>query len=105
MNKQIICKGQPNQVAFFLDYNGKRYFLFTQKYNRSVFNHFRNGVHISKMLEHHSNENKIYSKTIQRINMMVKYIEREYDIQVFKNSCKKLVRIHDLYDYEWDLCA
>lgn len=96
MRNQIICKGQPGSVAFFLEWSGKSYYLFNQKYSQHVFETYRNGVPINKAFEHKKYRNRIMQsandKTIERLRLSVRYIEKEYSITVFGNQTKSFLK-------------
>ncbi len=94
MQTMIHCKTLRKGVhSFYLNFNGNDYLLFCQAYRKGVNNFYKNGVRFD--------ESRNYSKakgdsavirTMDKILMYVKYIEREYKIQVLDKTKAKNIR-------------
>lgn len=91
MKTQIYC--QPTQKgihSFYLVTSDGEYFLFNQNYRKSVHNYFCKGVPLSGAIDfsktHHDSA---LTKTMSKLPMYIKYLEKEFDIQVFKKTKKR----------------
>lgn len=112
MSTIITCK--QNKVGkhnFFIEHQGKEYYLFCQPYHRGVNIYFTNGVSLNNVLNYKTakGDHKVI-KTMSKMKMYIKYIETEYDIKILKNTIqksegyKKKHNYNDDYDYNDDCC-
>lgn len=97
------------QQSFFLVVNGQEYYLFTQKFYRGVKNYFQNKVLLSKAIDFSSaNNDTALLRTMEKLPMYIKYIEKEYGIFVLENSIKKKAKTRsypfERYGYKYDSC-
>lgn len=91
MNSFIYSKTTDKNVqSFYLVFNNKDYFLFAQKYFKGVKNYFYNKVLLNDAFDFaKSNHDNALMRTMKKLPLYIKYIEREYGIQVLKSTIKK----------------
>ncbi len=91
MNSFIYSKTtDKDRQSFYLVFQNKEYFLFTQKYFRGVKNYFYNKVLLNDALDFaRSNHDNALMRTMKKLPLYIKYIEREYGIQVLKSTIKR----------------
>ncbi len=91
MKPTIQCRvSDKGEHSFYLETNEEKYFLFCQKYRKGVGEYFRGGVVLNNALNFSkSNYDEAIIRTMQKIPMYIKYIEKEYDIVVLEKTRKK----------------
>ena len=76
--------------SFYLLSNGWEYYLFTQKFFKSVRDFFLNKVLLDVALDKtKSNRNVALLKTMERLFLMIKYVEKEFDLIILEQTAKK----------------
>ena len=91
MKTKIYCTvSSKGTHSFYLEQDGKRYFLFNQNYRKSVHRYFQYGA----SLEEATNFNRIHgdgalANTMEKLPAYIKYIEKEYQIAVFEKTREK----------------
>jgi len=77
-DKIIVTKGN-DQIDLYLISEGKKLWLFSQKYSMSVYNYFRNGRSVREVMAYKDwQKGPRLNKTIERIPGMIKYVKSEY---------------------------
>ena len=97
MKTAIYCKSAGKGVhSFYLLVGTDEFFLFSQAYRKSVDEYYgRGGVHIDESMKYSRARNDFaVAKTMDKIPMYVKYVEKEYDIKVLKKTKKHSVQRH-----------
>ena len=91
MDSIISCKvNKMGGHSFFIKHAGKEYYLFSQNYHRGVDSHFSKGISIQNALSVKSAKHDRYvMKTIIKMKPHIKYIEKEYDVKILKNTKEK----------------
>lgn len=91
MKSMIYCKTTRKGIhSFYLVVNGERYLLFNQKYRRGVGRYFRRGVSINQSIDYSKTHNDAaLKKTMSKIPMHLRYVEKEFDLQVLEKTKKK----------------
>ena len=91
MKATIFCETMAKGIhAFYLLTNGQRYYLFIQDYRKGVQEYFGRGVPINEAMNYsRSHNDSAVVKTMSKIPMYVKYIEKEYAIEVFEQTKKR----------------
>ena len=91
MKNSIYCKTTAKGIhTFYLKTNGNEYFLFNQDYRKGVNEYYRGGVSLDNAADYtKSKSDNAVIRTMSKIFMYVKYIEKEYDIEVLKKTIKK----------------
>ena len=82
--------------TFYLTAEGKEYFLFCQTYHRGVGNYFGNGVPLDEAIDHTKARNDhALQKTMTKMPAYIRYLEREYDIEVLEKTKKRNIRYRE----------
>ena len=94
MKAIIYCKPTAKGVhSFYISIGKDRYYLFSQPYRKGVDDYFRRGVVIDHAIKYSKAHNDAaIRRTMQKLPGHIKYIEKEYDIQVLEKTKKKAWR-------------
>lgn len=85
----IYCKTNDTVQDFYMIHNNEEIYLFTQKRKASVERFYASGVNLDKALCHGiGNSNYAIHKTMDKLRLYIRYIEKEYDI-ILLNKTKK----------------
>lgn len=104
MNPKIYCKTTKKGIhSFYLQFRNETYFLFSQNYRKGVQKFYRNGVVLNDSFKHSkSRRDNAIEKTMTKIPMYIKYLEKEYGIEVLRqtaNRGKKYFQHNSVYTY------
>ena len=91
MKERIYCKATAKGVhSFYLATINCEYFLFNQSYRKGVNEYFGNGVILKEATNfskcHHDDALK---RTMSKLPMYIKYVEKEYNIEVLEKTKKR----------------
>jgi hypothetical protein len=91
MKTNVYClatdKGLQN---FYLEACGETYYLFSQNYRRGVKAYFGQGVHIDAAMDFsRAHNNTAILNTMRKLPSYIKYIEKEYGIEVLRKTARK----------------
>jgi hypothetical protein len=91
MKTFIYCKPTAQGLhTFYLVIDNCEYFLFNQSYRKGVQNYFGKGVRLEQSRKYSkTNNDAAIIKTMNKLPMYIKYIEKEYDICVLEQTKKK----------------
>ena len=91
MKTKVYCIVSNRGVhSFYLQQDGKRYFLFNQDYHKSVQEYFGRGVVFDKAIKFDKiRKAGALSHTMEKLPSHIKYVEKEYQIAVYKKTKKK----------------
>ena len=91
MKTRIYCEATDQGVhSFYLIQEGKEYFLFSQNYRRGVQKYFKDGVLLSQAINYSKTHNDCaLMRTMSKIPTYIRYIEKEYEIEVFEQTKKR----------------
>ena len=91
MNRTYVyCTSDEKSMSFFVSHSNNDYYLFTQDFHLSVKDLFANGVEINRALDYsRAFRVKPVMKTISKLPVYIKYIEKEYGIQILEQTKKK----------------
>lgn len=91
MREMIFCKvTAKDRHSFFLKKEDETIFLFSQTYRHGVANYYRKGVSLKEAMDHsRSHHDRALARTMTKIPMYIKYVEKEYGIEVFEQTKKK----------------
>lgn len=91
MNLVIYCSVTKRGIhSFYLVVDGKKYWLFSQKYRKGVQKYYRKGVTINQAIDYSkAHKNTAIEKTMSKIPIHIKYVEKEYGIQVLEKTKRK----------------
>ncbi len=91
MKTMIYCKPTAKGIhSFYLRQGGEEHFLFWQPYRASVQEHFKHGVSVNEVIKYDKwHRNGAIDNTIRKMVMYIKSVEKEYDIEILKQTQKK----------------
>lgn len=91
MKTMIYCKTAEKAVhSFYMINEGKVYFLFSQDYRKGVQEFYHKGVILNESLDFSkAHKDTAIERTMSKIPMYIKYIEKEYGIEVLERTKKR----------------
>lgn len=91
MKNAIYCKPTDKGVhSFYYVLGCKEYYLFSQPYRKGVAEYFGYGVHLNDAIKYSkAHEDTAVIRTMSKIPMYVKYIEKEYGIEILERTKKE----------------
>jgi hypothetical protein len=91
MKTCIYCKSTVQGIhSFFLLTREREYFLFSQNYRKGVHEYFSKGVLLDDARNYSkSNRDSALIRTMKKLPMYIKYIEKEYGIVVLNQTKKR----------------
>lgn len=91
MRTMIYCEKTENAVhVFYLINEGKVYYLFSQDYRKGVQDFYHKGVLLNESLNFSkAHKDTAIERTMSKIPMYIKYIEKEYGIEVLERTKKR----------------
>ena len=91
MKTSVYCvtTGKGEQ-SFYLEACGETHFLFSQNFRRGVKEYFGAGVHIDAAMDFsRARSNTSLLKTMSKLPSYIKYVEKEYGIEVLRQTARK----------------
>ncbi|WP_446787121.1 hypothetical protein [Macellibacteroides fermentans] len=90
MKAMIYCeRNESGGHSFYLVTQGREYFLFNQKYRKGVQAYFNKGVPFSQAMNYSKTHNdSALVRTMTKLPMYIRYIEKEYEIEIFEQTKK-----------------
>lgn len=84
MKTTICCENtKHNEHTFYLTHNGKRYYLFRQRFYSGVHEFFKSNINIRQALDRsRARRDTAILRTMEKIPKYITYIEHEYGIKV-----------------------
>lgn len=91
MKTTIYCKlTDKGAHSFYLLVGRKEFYLFSQAYRKGVGKYYGKGVCIDKSMKYSkAHYDSAITKTMDKIPMYLRYIEKEYDIEVLEKTKKR----------------
>ena len=91
MATTIYCTPTAKGVhSFYIEAGGETHFLFSQDYRRGVNEYFRDGVRLDDALNFsRAKGDNAIKRTMEKLPSYIKYIEREYDLEILRKTAKK----------------
>ena len=91
MKTTIYCKTKTQGIhSFYLLSEEGEYFLFNQHYRKGVQNYFAKGVLLNMACDtSKSKRDNAVIKTMRKLPMYIRYIEREYEISILEKTKRK----------------
>lgn len=90
-NVIIICKSSEGGTHnFYLVVGTTEYFLFNEGYKKSVYDYYSKGVRLKDASNYSkSKRNVALMKTMSKIPVYVRYLEKEYDLEILEKTKKR----------------
>ena len=91
MKTTIYCKPTSKGIhSFYLLIGCEEFFLFSQAYRKGVEEFYGRGVHIDESINcSKAHNDSAVIRTMKKIPMYVKYVEKEYAIEVLEQTKKR----------------
>lgn len=91
MKSKILTKKTKVGYAFYLYHEKKEYYLFTQNNCKTLEKFFKNSVYIDDLSNYSQTKSTYVKNTLDKIKLYIKYIQKNYNLQVFygKDKLKK----------------
>ena len=91
MKTVIYCEPIEKGVhSFYMLHEGEKYYLFSQKYRRGVHNYYSKGVLMNEALSYsRAHKDGAIIRTMEKLPMYIKYLEKEFSIEVLEKSKRK----------------
>ena len=103
MKTMIYCRPTAQGIhSFYIISEGEEFFLFSQNYRKGVHSYFSKGVRLDEAYDYSkTNRDSAVIKTMNKLPMYIKYIEREYGITILNQTKKR----NQTLRYKERLCA
>lgn len=91
MKDMIYCKRTGcGAHSFYLVASGQEYFLFCQNYRKGVQKYYGKGVPVNTAIDFsRAHRDDAIERVMTKLPMYIKYIEKEYDIEVFEQTKRR----------------
>ncbi len=91
MNTTIYCKPTAKGIhSFYLIVGSEEFFLFSQAYRKGVEEYYGRGVCIDVSMNYsRAHKDSAIIRTMGKIPIYVKYIEKEYKIKILEQTKKR----------------
>ena len=90
--KNYCRKVKKGRQAFFMNANGKEYFLFEQDFIISNKEFFKNGYYLTDKVDFSKTKSKAVKNTSSKIPSYIKYIKTKYGIAIYEKTKKRITR-------------
>lgn len=91
MKSTVYCTPTDKGIhTFYLVTERQEYYLFHQNYRKGVNDFFRDGVNLDRAIDFtRAHHDEAVIRTMQKIPMYIKYIEKCYGVEVLRATAKK----------------
>ena len=91
MKTTIYCKPTSKVIhSFYLLIGTEEFFLFSQAYRKGVEDFYGRGVHIVESMNYSkAHKDSAVIRTMKKIPMYVRYVEKEYVIEILEQTKKR----------------
>ena len=90
MQAKVYCRTvAKGRQAFYVNVNGKDYFLFEQDYRVSNKEFFMNGYFLTDKVDYSKIRSKATRITLAKLPAYIKYIESAYGISIYEKTKRK----------------
>ena len=107
-NTTIKCRidSKSGNLDFYAECSGESRYIFTRKFRKTLFGYFKNGVSVYKLFElGRAHGNEVVINTTLQLREALKYLEKEYGIQIFDNRRDSSISYRRRKEYSPDLAA
>ena len=91
MKNKVFCKTTAKGVhSFYIKNDEGCFFLFSQSYRKGVSEYFRCGISLDDAIDFsRSRNNDALKRTMYKLPMYIRYVEKEYGIEILEQTKKK----------------
>lgn len=92
MQKIVYCKETtPGTHSFYIESDGRTYFLFCQDFRKGVDDYYSGGVSLKDALDHSkSRRDNGITHTMNKLPAYIRYIEKEEGARILDKTCRKM---------------
>ena len=106
MQTKVYCRTvAKGRQAFYVNANGKEYFLFSQDYKRTVKEFFKHGININELNNYSIAHSSAVRKTLDKIPLYLHYVEKEFGVEIYtktnKNKSSKKLKPYKRESFRW----
>ncbi len=103
MKAKVKCRTvEKGKQTFFVNVNGKEYFLFQQDFRKSVKEFFQNGVNVNAINDYSSAHSTAGRKTLDKLPTYLHYVEKEYGVEIYeKKKQDKKQKAYKRESFRW----
>ena len=111
MQTKVFCRTTAKSIqTFYVTVNGETKTLFSQTFRRSNKAFFEKGVNINSLGNFKNAHSESVRKTLDKLPSYLHYIEKEYDVIIYKKTESKKYKktkpykrsMFDWRDYMWE---
>ena len=97
MKNKVYCRTSQKGIhAFYIKVGSSEYYLFSQEYRRGVEEYYGCSVSFNEAVDFsRAKRNNAVLRTMNKIMMYSKYIEKQYGVAICKSSMKKRPKTYD----------
>ena len=97
MKTKIYCKTQDKGIhTFYLNQDGEVYCLFSQNYRKGVSKYYGCPVSLDAAIDcSRAKRDSAILRTMEKITASIRYLEKQYNIAIYKKSIRKTRPIGD----------
>ena len=113
MQTKVYCRTvAKGRQAFYVNANGKEYFLFEQDFRASNKEFFKKGYYLTDKVDYSKVRSTAVRMTLEKLPSYIRYIESEYGVSIYEKTKKKLETKHRnpykratfrWQDYAWEV--
>ena len=90
MTAMIYCEKNQGTHSFFMLFGRQKYYLFCQNYRKGVQEYYSKGVSLNESINFsRSHNDSAVIRTMSKLPMYIKYIEKEFGIEVLEQTKKR----------------
>ncbi len=90
MKPVIYCVKNNGIHSFFMFFGKEKYYLFCQNYRKGVQEYYSKGVSLNESINFSKSRNdSAIIRTMSKLPMYIRYIEKEFGIEVLEQTKKK----------------
>ena len=104
-NTKIYCRiTTRSKLSFYIvTPENKEYYLFTQNFRTVTYDYFRYGVTIDQALDFsNTRKHPALQKTFEKLPPCIRYLEKEYNFTVLRQTAKKTRKKRKEHFEEYD---
>ena len=89
MQAKVYCKTvAKGRQAFYINANGKEYFLFEQDFRASNKEFFKKGYYLTDRVDYTRVRSEATRRTLEKLPSYIRYIESEYGVSIYEKREK-----------------
>ena len=90
MQAKVYCKTvAKGRQAFYVNANGKEYFLFEQDFRASNKEFFKKGYYLTDKVDYTRVRSEATRRTLEKLPSYIRYIESEYGVSIYEKTKRK----------------